>query len=67
MLLQNKLKQNPNLANFRQKFSNYPLIYLAVKSGHYDVVELILKSGCSLDFSKDRSTPMHCAAYYGFH
>jgi ankyrin repeat protein len=24
-----------------------------------------LKQGCSLDFSKDNSTPMHCAAYYG--
>ena len=43
------------------------MIYIATRSGHYDIVELILKSGCVLDFSKDRSTPMHCAAYYGFH
>jgi ankyrin repeat protein len=29
------------------------------------MVEYLLKSGCDLDFTKDRSSPMHCAAYYG--
>ena len=54
-----------SLVNYRTKGDNYPLIYHAVRSGNYDIVELILQLGCSRDFSKDRSTPMHCAAYYG--
>jgi ankyrin repeat protein len=28
-------------------------------------VEFFLKAGCSMDFSKYKSTPMHCAVYYG--
>ena len=43
----------------------YPPIYYAVRAGHYDIVEFFLKSGCSLKFKGDKSTPMHCAAYYG--
>ncbi len=53
------------LINFRTKTADYPIVYLAARSGNYNVVEFILKMGCSLDFSKDKSTPMHCAAYYG--
>jgi len=41
------------------------MIYHAVSSGNYDIVEYFLRSGCSLDFKYDKSTPMHCAAYYG--
>jgi ankyrin repeat protein len=47
------------------KVNQYPIIYLAVRSGHYDVVEFLLKAGCSLNFKECMSTPMHCAAYYG--
>ena len=36
-----------------------------MRSGHYDVVEHILRAGCKIDFKGCRSTPMHCAAYYG--
>ena len=54
-----------SLLNYRTKGDNYPLVYHAVRSGNYDVVEFFLMNGCSLDFSKERSTPMHCAAYYG--
>ena len=57
------LTKDKNLLN--TKINQYPIIYLAVRSGHYDVVEYLLKAGCSLDFSNSKSTPMHCAAYYG--
>jgi ankyrin repeat protein len=40
-------------------------VYLAVRSGHYDIVEFLLRAGCSIDFKGYKSTPMHCAAYYG--
>lgn len=50
-----------------EKINQYPPIYLAVRCGHYDIVEFFLKAGCSLNFKSDRSTPMHCAAYYGYH
>lgn len=60
-----KLLNKKSLLNYRTGGDNYPLVYHAVRSGHYDIVELFLKSGCSINFSKERSTPMHCAAYYG--
>lgn len=43
--------QDKELMNLRQKGSNYPLLYIAVRSGHYEVVELILGMGCSKDFA----------------
>jgi ankyrin repeat protein len=42
----------------------YPTIYIAVRSGHYDIVDLLLKKG-NWNYDNDPSTPMHCAAYYG--
>lgn len=47
------------------KLNEYPIIYLAVRSGHYDIVKYLLQSGCCLSFNDCMSTPMHCAAYYG--
>lgn len=60
-----KISKKKSLLNYRTVGDNYPLVYHAVRSGNYDIVELFLKNGCSLDFSQHRSTPMHCAAYYG--
>jgi ankyrin repeat protein len=47
------------------KVNQYPIIYLAVRSGHYEIVEYLLRAGCCLNFKDCMSTPMHCAAYYG--
>lgn len=41
------------------------MLYLAVRTGCYELVEFILNKNANRDFSKDKSTPMHCAAYYG--
>jgi len=46
------------------KYGKYPTIYIAVRSGHYEITDILLKMG-TWDFKEDRSTPMHCAAYYG--
>jgi ankyrin repeat protein len=59
-------KENEDrLMNFTEKNTKYSILYLAVRAGHYLMVEYILARGINLDFSKDKSTPMHCAAYYG--
>ena len=44
---------------------DYPPIYHAVRSGHAEIVTMILEMGCSIDFEGHKSTPMHCAAFYG--
>jgi hypothetical protein len=33
-----------------------------VLSGHKDIVELLLKMGCKLQFEGQNITPLHCAA-----
>jgi ankyrin repeat protein len=43
----------------------YSLLYYAVRSGHEEVVECLLKLGCSLNLEGQLSTSVHCAAYYG--
>lgn len=43
----------------------YPPLYHAVRSGHDDIVVMILEMGCSIDFKEHKSSPMHCAAFYG--
>jgi ankyrin repeat protein len=53
------------LLKWKEKDTGYSILYMAVRAGHYPMVQFILENGCNLDFSKDRSTPMHCAAYYG--
>lgn len=60
-----KVRDNKKLLNYRTAGGGYPMVYEAVRSGNYDIVEFFLASGCSLDFKNDKSTPMHCAAYYG--
>ncbi len=40
----------------------YSPLYYAVLSGHKDIVELLLKIGCKLEFEGQKSTPLHCAA-----
>lgn len=62
-LVEQKLKADKALINKKQ--SLYPPLYLAVRSGHYSMVELILSMGCEIKFSDEKSTPMHCASYYG--
>lgn len=50
------------------KGTHYPILYLAATTGHTDIVEMILKTGCSLNFENDVSTPLHAAAcYYHYH
>lgn len=61
--LSNMLSKDKKILN--SKFNEYPVIYLAVRSGHYDIVKFLLESGCCLNFEGCISTPMHCAAYYG--
>ncbi len=34
-------------------------------SGHVDIVETILKTGCSLNFMNEKSSPIHIAAWCG--
>ena len=57
------LQNDRSLLNSR--IEGYPPLYYAVRSGHIDIVTTILDMGCSLSFENDKSTPMHCAAYYG--
>jgi ankyrin repeat protein len=58
------LNGNKDLLN--KSINQYPPIYHAVRCGHYDVTEFFLKAGCSMDFTQHKSTPMHCAVYYGY-
>lgn len=57
------LISDKSLLNLR--IFDYVPLYYAARSGHYDIVEMILKMGCSLNFKGQKSTPLHCAAYYG--
>ena len=61
--LKKALSKDKKLLN--AKVNQYPIIYLAVRSGHYDITKELLRLGCSMDFKDCMSTPMHCAAYYG--
>lgn len=62
-VLEEMLAKNKKILN--ERVNKYPIIYLAVRSGHYEIVEYLLRAGCCMDFSDCMSTPMHCAAYYG--
>lgn len=58
------LNGNKNLLD--KCINQYPPIYHAVRCGHDDVTEFFLKAGCSMGFKDHKSTPMHCAVYYGY-
>lgn len=43
----------------------FPLVYIAARYGSTYILENFLQSGCSINFEKLKSTPVHAAAYFG--
>ncbi len=56
------ISKNKKLLGFKTKGKQYPVLYLAAMSGHVDIMETILKTGCSLDFMNGKNSPIHIAA-----
>ncbi len=59
------ISKNKDLLHFKTKGEKYPVLYLASMTGHVNIVETILRTGCNLNFKNDKSTPIHIAAWCG--
>lgn len=64
--IKEKIRTAPWVLRFKQKGTQYDLLYMAVRSGHQDIVELLLQTGWSLNYKNGKSTPLHCAAFYHY-
>lgn len=61
------VEKSPNFVEVDAS-SGFSPIHFATFSGQVDVVELLLRKGCKITTTttKQRWTPFHIAAYYGY-
>jgi hypothetical protein len=58
------IQANPSII-FRTAEGNSPLIYLAARAGHNDVVQLLFRYGADVNARGNHSSPLHAATYFG--